>query len=161
MRNWFESLQAREQLFVFTAAVFLGFAVLYLGIWMPLDRGQKSLSLSVNDWKTALAELRPLKSQLQSSGPGQTQRAGSNQSLVVIIDNTLRQRGLYNSLQRSQPTPAGNGIRVEFESAAFDDMMLWLGDVNRQYGLMVSSGSFSAAAGENPGRVNSTVTLER
>ena len=57
--------------------------------------------------------------------------------------------------------PAGNGIRVEFEGAAFDDMMLWLGDVNRQYGLLVQSGSFSAASGESPGRVNSTLTLER
>jgi len=39
--------------------------------------------------------------------------------------------------------------------------MLWLGDVNRQYGLLVQSGSFSLAAGDNPGRVNSTLTLER
>lgn len=159
MRNWFESLQAREQLFVFTAAVFLGFAVLYLGIWMPLDRGQKSLSLSVNDWKTALAELRPLKSQLQSSGPGQTQRAGSNQSLVVIIDNTLRERGLYNALQRSQPT-TGNGIRVEFENVAFDELVLWLGDLSARYSLQIQSGSFSNAR-DSEGRVDSTLTLER
>ena len=66
-----------------------------------------------------------------------------------------------NALQRSQPTPAGNGIRIEFESAAFDDLMLWLGDVNRQYGLLVASGSFSSASGENPGRVNASLTLER
>ena len=81
--------------------------------------------------------------------------------LIVIVDNTLRRRDLYNALQRSQPTPGGNGIRVEFESAAFDDLMLWLGDVNRQYGLQVQSGNFSVASSENPGRVNSTLTLER
>ena len=102
MRDWFDSLQARERLFVTAAAVFLAFAILYLGIWMPLDRGQKSLSLSVDTWKTALAELRPLKGQLQGAGQGQTQTVGRNQSLVVIIDNTLRERGLYSALQRSQ-----------------------------------------------------------
>ena len=101
MRDWFDSLQARERLFVMTAAVFLAFAVLYLGIWMPLDRGQKSLSLSVDTWKTALADLRPLKGQLQSSGSGQT--TGREQSLVVIVDNTLRERGLYSALQRIEP----------------------------------------------------------
>ena len=107
MRDWFDSLQDRERLFVVTAALFLAFAVLYLAVWMPLDRGQKSLSLSVDTWKTALADLRPLIGQLQSSGSGQA--TGRNQSLVVIIDNTLRERGLYSALQRSQPT-AGIGI---------------------------------------------------
>ncbi len=157
MRDWFDSLQARERLFVMTAALFLAFAVLYLGIWMPLDRGQKSLSLSVDTWKTALADLRPLKGQLQSSGSGQT--GGRNQSLVVIIDNTLRERGLYSTLQRSQPT-AGNGIRVEFENVAFDDLVLWLGDLSNSYGLQVQSGNFSNPR-DSEGRVNSTVTLER
>lgn len=161
MRSWFDALEDREKILVATAAVFIVFAVFWFGIWTPLDTGQKSSAARVDTWKISLAELRPLKNQIQATGSTQSIQAGQSQSLVVIVDNTLRQRGLYNSLQRSQPTPAGNGIRVEFESAAFDDMMLWLGDVNRQYGLMVSSGSFSAAAGENPGRVNSTVTLER
>lgn len=157
MRAWFESLEARERLFVVTASVFLVFAVLYLGVWMPLDRGQKNLSLSVNDWKTALAELGPLKGQLQNAGsPAQ---AGSNQSLVVIIDNTLREHNLYNALQRSQPT-TGNGIRVEFENVAFDDLILWLGDLSTRYGLQVQSGSFSSSR-DSVGRVNSTLTLER
>jgi general secretion pathway protein M len=159
VRDWFDSLQVRERLFVATAAVFLAFAVLYLGIWMPLDRSQKSLSLSVTTWKTALAELRPLKSQLQGTGTGQTQSAGRNQSLVVIIDNTLREHGLYSALQRSQPT-AGNGIRVEFENVAFDDLILWLGDLSNKYGLQIQSGSFSNPR-DSKGRVNSTLTLER
>jgi len=159
MRDWFDTLQSRERLFVVTAAVFLIFAVLYLGIWMPLDRGQKTLSVSVDTWKTALAELRPLKNQLQSTGSGQSQSTGRNQSLVVIIDNTLRERGLYSALQRSQPT-TGNGIRVEFENVAFDDLVLWLGDLSAKYGLQVQSGSFSNPQ-ESAGRVNSTLTLER
>ena len=157
MRDWFDSLQDRERLFVVIAALFLAFAVLYLGVWMPLDRGQKSLSLSVHTWKTALAELRPLKDQLQ--GPASGQAAGRNQSLVVIIDNTLRERGLYSALQRSQPT-AGNGIRVEFENVAFDDLVLWLGDLSNNFGLQIQSGNFSHPP-DSEGRVNSTVTLER
>ena len=157
MRDWFESLQARERLFVVAAVVFIAFAVLYLGVWIPLDRGQKSLSLSVDNWKTALAELRPLKGQLQGAGPGAT--SGRNQSLVVIIDNTLRERGLYSALQRSQPT-AGNGIRVEFENVAFDDLVLWLGHLSAKYDLHLQSGSFSNPQ-KSEGRVNSTLALER
>ena len=161
MRSWFEALAEREKYLVLTAAVFIVLVLFWFGVWTPLDSGQKSAATRVDSWQLALAQLRPLKGQIQASGSGQPLPAGQDQPLVVIVDSTLRQRGLHDSLQRSQPTPAGNGIRVEFESAAFDDLMLWLGDVNRQYGLLLQSGSFSVASGENPGRVNSTLTLER
>ena len=159
MRDWFESLESRERVFVLAAAVALVIAVLYLGIWMPLDRGQKSLSLSVDNWKIALTELRPLQAQLQNSGSGQMQLADRNQSLVVIIDNSLRERGLYNSLQRSQPTTS-NGIRVEFENVALDDLVLWLGDLNTRYDLQLQSVRVSNP-GESEARLNSTLTLPR
>jgi general secretion pathway protein M len=161
VRSWLEALDERERIFVFAAGVTILLAAFWFGIWSPLDSGQKSAAARVDTWRISLAELRPLKNQIQASGPGQPAQAAQSQPLIVIVDSTLRQRGLYESLQRSQPTPAGDGIRVEFESAAFDDLMLWLGDVNRQYGLLVQSGNFSVAQGENAGRVNSTLTLER
>jgi len=161
MKDWLQSLDPREQIFVLTAVLFVVIAIAWFAIWKPLDTGQQSAALRVEDWKTSIAALRPMKSQLQAQGGNQAAPAGQNQSMVVIIDNTLRQRGLYDSLQRSQPTPGSDGIRVEFENAAFDDLMLWLGDVNRQYGLLVQSSSFSAVSGEGQGRVNATMTLER
>ncbi|MEX2125749.1 MAG: type II secretion system protein M [Woeseia sp.] len=160
MRTWFASLEERERLFVVAAAVMLAIAVFYLAIWMPLDRGQKSLATSIDTWRDSLAELRVLKSSIGTSDARRNVPADVNQSLVVIVDNTLRERGLYNSLQRSQPT-ATNGIRVEFENVAFDDLVLWLGDLSSRYGLQVQSASFSAASEQNDGRVNSTLTLER
>jgi general secretion pathway protein M len=159
--SWFESLEERERVFVITAAVFVVVAAFWFGIWTPLDSGQRSVSARVETWQLSLAELQPLKGQIEANGASQPMQPNPNQSLIVIIDNTLRQRGLYESLQRSQPTPAGNGIRVEFSNVAFDEMMLWLGDLNRQFGMRVQSGNFSIATGDSPGRVNSTLTLER
>jgi general secretion pathway protein M len=161
MKAWFDSLDSRERLFVGTAAIIVAFAIIWFAIWAPLDRGQKSAAESVDMWKRSLAALRPMRGQLQALGSGGPPVAGQDQSLVVIVDTTLRQRGLMNSLQRSQPTPGGNGIRVEFENAAFDDLILWLGDLSRQYGLHVETSSFSISASDNQGRVNSSLTLER
>jgi general secretion pathway protein M len=160
MRTWFTSLEERERLFVTAAAVLLAIALFYLAVWLPLDRGQKNLAASIDTWRDSLAELRVLKSSVETAGPNRNAPADVNQSLVVIVDNTLRERALYNSLQRSQPT-ATNGIRVEFENVAFDDLVLWLGDLSSRYGLQVQSGSFSAASQQNDGRINSTLTLER
>ena len=161
MKDWLQSLDPRERVFVIAAVVVVTLAIAWFAIWKPLDSNQASAALRVEDWKTSIAALRPMKSQLLAQGNNQAAPTGQNQSMVVIIDNTLRQRGLYESLQRSQPTPGGNGIRVEFENAAFDDLMLWLGDLNRQYSMHVQSSSFSAVSNESQGRVNSTLTLER
>lgn len=161
MKDWFMALQTRERIFVTAGAIFVVLAIAWAGVWIPLDKKHKAAAESVDTWQQSLAALRPLRGQVQANASGATPNTDPNQSLVVIVDNSLRQRGLYASLQRSQPTPAGNGIRVEFESAAFDDLVLWLGDLHRQYGLQVEAGSFSLASGSTPGRVNSTVTLER
>jgi general secretion pathway protein M len=161
LKDWFNSLEARERIFVSAAAVVVVFAVGWFGLWAPVSDRHSAAEARIDDWQRSLAELRPMRGQIQASASGRPTNVGQNQSLVVIVDNSLRQRGLTNSLQRSQPTPDGNGIRVEFEAAAFDDLVLWLGDLHRQYGLQVDSGSFSTASGESPGRVNSSVTLQR
>jgi type II secretory pathway component PulM len=161
MKDWFESLESRERIFVTGGAVVVLIAVLYAFIWSPLDKGHKALESSVATWERSLAELRPLKGRQQSSvSPNSTTQTGSQQTPVVIVDVTLRARGLDGSLQRSQPTTS-NGIRVEFENVAFDDLVLWLNDLSLQYAMHVSSGSFSAASRAGPGRINATLTLER
>lgn len=159
MKDWFAALQPRERLFVTGAMAFVALAVLYLGIWRPLDKAHDAMQDSVQTWSSALSELRPLRVQLQNASLAGNQARG-NESLVVIIDNSLRQRGLYNALQRSQPT-AQNGIRVEFENASFDDLVLWLGDLATTHNLQLQSGSFSSTSADSVGRVNATVTLER
>lgn len=160
MRDWFESLDARERLFVAMAAGVLVLAVFWLAVWMPLDRGQQDRAASVDQWSQSLAELRMLKGRIGSGEATSGTPADANRSLVLIVDSTLREHGLYSALQRSQPG-AGNDIRIELRDAPFDDLVLWLGDVSSRYGLQVQTASFLAASDESNGRVNSTVTLER
>lgn len=160
MRNWFDTLEVRERLFVMVGGFVVLCAVLYFLVWMPLARGQATLSTNVNALERAIAELKTISASRDSSGNSQSVIAGVNQSLVVIVDTTLRERGLYNSLQRSQPT-RDNGIRVEFENAAFDDLILWLGELGNRYDLQVISGSFSTSRQDAQGRVNASLTLER
>lgn len=161
MKDWFETLEQRERLFVSVGAGFVVIALFFALIWMPLDKGHKTVSASVASWQQSLAELRPLRGlSATAGGSNQTPRAGSQQTPVVIVDQTLRARGLDRSLKRSQPTTS-NGIRVEFENAAFDDLVLWLGDLSGQYAMHVSSGNFSSTRQAGPGRINATLTLER
>lgn len=159
MKHWFESLEPRERLLVGGGIIVVAIALFWGLIWSPLDKGHRSLQASVSTWERSLAELRPLAAQPQPANGAQSQpRPGSAQSPVIIVDTTLRNRSLGQP-KRSQPTP--NGIRVEFENVAFDDLVLWLGDLSNQYGMEVQAGSLSTAAQSGPGRINATLTLER
>jgi len=161
MRDWFESLESREQLFVGLGAVIVVVALVYGFIWAPLDRNHDSMATSVDDWQRSLAELRPLKGLAQSGSQasGSTAKAGQ-QAPIIVVDQTLRSRGLEQFRRRSQPT-SSNGIRVEFEDVAFDDLVLWLGDLSDQHAMHVQAGSLSTRSQPAPGRVNATLTLER
>ena len=158
MKDWFASLDDREQKFVLTAAVFLAFAILYLAIWMPLDKGHRQAAVDVDIWQSSIEKLKQLKGSLSDNTATQISPNNLRQPLVVVVDNTLRNRHLNTALQRSQP--AGDNIRVEFENIAFDELVMWLGDLGSQYALQVQSGSFSAS-GDVPGRINAQITLGR
>ena len=161
MKDWFESLEMRERWFVGVGAVVVGLALLYGLIWAPLSQKQALLQADVENWQQSLENLRPLRASLASGsqGPGTAVR-GLQQSPIIIVDQTLRSRGLDRYRQRSQPT-ANNGIRVEFENVAFDDLVLWLGDLSDQYAMHVQAGSFGRSTRSAPGRINATLTLER
>lgn len=161
MRDWFESLAAREQMFVAIGAVIVAVSLLWGLIWVPLDRGHERRSQEVAAWQRSVSELGPLGARIKlAPTSGGTNRTTRIEAPVVIIDQTLRSRGLDRALKRSQPTTS-NGIRVEFENVAFDELVVWLGDLSSQYSMNVQAGSFSAPARALPGRVNATMTLER
>lgn len=161
MKDWFESLEMREQYFVAAGAVVVLLALLYAMVWAPLDKKHMQLREDVRQWQSSLADLRPLR---LTAGSGianpSTNVVSSNQTPIIIVDQTLRSRGLDRYRRRSQPTTS-NGIRVEFEDVAFDELVLWLGDLSQQYAMDVQAGSFSVGAQATPGRINATLTLER
>lgn len=158
MKDWYENLEAREQVFVMVGAVFVVIALLYYGMWMPLDKRHEQVAVSVENLERSLAELGPLR-ELVASGAGNrtTGTVSSQQAPIIIVSQTLKSRGLEQYRQRS--TPTANGIRVDFENVAFDELVLWLGDLGSRHALYVQQGSVSLVA--QAGRVNASLTLER
>ena len=160
MKDWFANLEQREQWMVGGGGIVVAIIILYGFIWTPLDKGHRDLQASVGDWQSALSDIRGIAAQGgQTRGASPIRPDMGNQSPVVIVDQTLRERNLNNSVQRRQPTP--NGIRVEFENVAFDQLVVWLGDIYANYGMAVQNGSMQMSSRSEPGRINASLTLER
>ena len=135
-------------------------AVLWLLVWTPLDERHDALRASVADWQAGLTQLERIAATRGSAGSSGQRPSIGAPTPVVIVDTTLRTRGLSRSLRRSQPT-TGTGIRVEFENVAFDTLVLWLGDLSHDYRMDVQAGSLSLPPRAEPGRINATLTLEQ
>jgi len=161
MKDWYDTLEFREQIFVLVGAVFVVVALLYYLLWAPLDRNHTQLASSVNNWERSLAELRPLRAMVASGNLNASSvSAPSQQAPIIVVSQTLQSRGLEQYRRRSQPTTS-NGIRVEFEDVAFDDLVLWLGDLSDNHALHVQAGSLSEGSAVDDGRINASLTLER
>jgi len=161
MKDWYDNLEAREQVFVLVGAVFVVIALIYYVLWAPLDKRHTQVSTSVQNWERSLAELGPLSSLIATGASSPTAGvANSQQAPIIIVSQTLQSRGLEQYRRRSQPTTS-NGVRVELENVAFDELVLWLGDLTDNYGMNVQAGSLSRISDAGPGRINASLTLER
>jgi general secretion pathway protein M len=161
MNDWFESLDLRERQFVAVGSVVVIIALLYGLIWSPLDKKHTELQTDIVKWQNAITALRPLRVAIANGGPAQaTPSSSSQQSPLIIVDRSLLSRGLDRYRRNSQPT-SSNGIRVVFEDVAFDELVIWLGDLSEQYSMHVQNASFSGGSNAASGRVNATLTLER
>jgi general secretion pathway protein M len=126
-----------------------------------LDKKYAQLETDIQNLQHSLAALRPLRPGTPGGGRPQPMAVlGSQLSPIIIVDQTLQSHGLDRYRQRSQPTTS-NGVRVEFENVAFDELVLWLGDLSAQYAMHVQVASFATGSRVTPGRINATVTLER
>ena len=160
MKDWFDGLENRERQFVLAAAAAVVVALLYFGIWSPLDARHRALGQEVESWQAMLVELQALRPALARGATGTGNNDAARQSPLIVVERSLESRDLLRYRTRSQPV-SSNGIRVEFEDVAFDDLVLWLGDLSNSHGMHVQAGTFSGGTRAGPGRVNVSLTLER
>jgi general secretion pathway protein M len=124
----------------------------------PIYGGSAQLKDDVATKQAQLANLQEQASHINPGNQGRSQtRPGNNDSIVVVIDRTTRERSLANYLKRNQPE-GNTGVRLRFEGAPFDPLVEWLGELNRTYGMITVSASFDEAG---PGRVNCSLVLNR
>lgn len=159
MKQWFLSLAPRERVLVASAAVFAICALYYAVVWQPLHAGaaefeqriQRQRSLAVH-----VATMGAQADQLRAQSHGNFR--GENKSLLAIINGTSRTAGLGDAIQRIQPNGRDEAT-VTIEGAGFGSLIRWLRQLQQKYGVTVSA--LHVGRGENKGRVEARMTLER
>ncbi len=155
MQHW-HNLQAREQRTLLFGAVVALPLLIYSLIIDPFSQELERLEKAVNENSQLLVWMEQSAGQVKAlQGKGGVRRAGG--SLLSLVDSSAKKNGLGGALK--QVKPEGEGVRLRFEQAGFDDMVRWLGRLGSEQGVGVTTLTLERLP--EVGKVNATVVLER
>ncbi|MCL4791238.1 MAG: type II secretion system protein M [Gammaproteobacteria bacterium] len=155
VQQWFDKLAPRERWMVMAGALLALVALIFAVGIRPVYRARAAAAEQLVEQRRLLADIEQVARRF---GP-QSAAAGtpvSSESVVVLIDRSTRERGLSSYLKRNQPE-GNDGVRLRMENAPFDELLLWLSDVQSGQGLAAVSASFDPSG--EPGRVNANLVL--
>lgn len=160
MKEWFTSLAPRERLLVTIAGIVTLAGLFFLLVWEPLVTANDNLEQQVisaqelNNW---LTDVEDQAVQLRRSGQRNSIK-GRDQSLLSLVDETSRNAGLGNAVRRIQPE-GGDQAVVTLEEAGFNQMLFWLSNLEKEYGIRATA--LTVSRGEKTGKVQARMTLKR
>lgn len=157
MKDWFFGLEPRERLLVSGGAVLLLLLLLYSLLWAPIAGKYTSLRENVAGQQQTLAWMQRAAGQiraLQRLNTGSAQGLGGR-SLLAVVDQSARSSSLGTAIKRIEPDGT-KAVKVWLEGAAFDSMIVWLGQLAKNFQIEPTIITLEPVGG---GRVNARLTL--
>jgi general secretion pathway protein M len=153
LKAWFLQFNQREQLSLLALALALALYLLYQLVWSPLDERRDQLALQNRGVAESLQRVDVMVSELVQLRDSDT-RATTRRNLTSLVNQSTSRWELQ--VNRLQPNSRGE-LQVRLESAAFDDLLAWLHDLEFREGLLVREVSITESGAA--GRVNATVRI--
>jgi type II secretory pathway component PulM len=153
MKAWFQQLTQREQIYLLVVTFAVALYLLYVVIAAPLGEARDRMAQQNVAVASSLQRVDQMVSRilyLRESG----ERPNSGRNLTTLINSSTSAMNL--PVSRLQPNSRGE-IQVRLESAAFDDLIAWLHQMEYGESLLVREVSITQAG--NAGRVNATVRI--
>ena len=157
---WFDGLDQREQTMVSIAGVLVVITLIYLILWEPLqqdlrsEREKLASNGSTIGWmKQAAQEARTLR----ASG-SRTSIRNANAPVSLSIEQTVATSGLKDKLNKLESS-GKDSARVKLENAPFNQVIVWLNTLEKNFGIATSSISIERT--DSPGLINARLNLSR
>ena len=150
----YQQLEQRQQYLVIAVAVALTIFLFMTLVYRPLSTSLESeraayySQTQLRDWMQS--KVTQLKNQAKPT-------AGANnrgsQSATVLINQTASKNSIQ--ISRSQPR-SNNQYQIWLDKVTFNQLMVWLTDLQNDYGIHVHSINVSKAESDGQVRVNLT-----
>ncbi|MFT5578301.1 MAG: general secretion pathway protein M [Paraglaciecola psychrophila] len=155
-RQWFDTLNSRDQLSVLAGAVAVGLYILIVLLWSPLSQQQQSLVLQNQQAGVSLRNVEALAQQYQALQGGSAKKTNSTgkKNLTSLIDRLVKANGLQ--MKRFQPSSSGD-VQLRFENAVFNNIVMLLHQLETDNAIAIKD--LSISPGSAIGLVDISVRL--
>lgn len=148
------NLPQRERWMVIGGAIGVLF-VIYLSLWLPIQRELSRLRTSVPQEKIQLAQMQVQAMEInQLRASGRVPQAGGN--LLVSLEQSATINGIRSRIIRMEPEGTG-GARLSLEGVHFNALIGWLASLQSHGGVRIEKATFEAQPA--PGTVNARLVL--
>ena len=159
LNQWLNTLEKRERHIVITGAISLAIMLFYLAIWEPITSQHEQQQINYNaqrqlySWmKNANVEIRSL-----NSAGGSNKARFRNQSIASLADRSATTSGIKPFIEKIDQSK--KGVKIKIKSADFDQIVIWLTDLQNKYGIIASKVKVEKTKVE--GAIDAQITLER
>lgn len=155
-REWFFSLDRRERSMVALCALVALIAVLFLGVWEPIQKSRERNQAGLERARQISERIDYAAALARSTQGRQTPAAGT--SLIAAVDQSSKQGPMGKAPTRIQPQ-GEKELRVWFEDVSFAASVRWIDRLQNHYGIQIKTLDIEPESA--PGRVKLRATLSR
>ncbi len=160
LRNWYDTLQARERVMVVITAVVVAITLFYIALWEPVRNGLQQELKKQQSLQTNLAWMQQAAQQVRSlrASGANAQNRDIDSPVSLTLEKTAASSGIKSRIGKLEST-GKDKARVRLDNVDFNQMMLWLNTLQNTYGI--SADSITIDATDKPGLVNARINFSR
>ena len=157
--SWWEHLAVRQRWVLGIGGFVVAAVLIYTLIWEPWRNSLQQLRQQLAVQQQELAWMRDAAVELKRlTGNSAARNAVSRtRSLSTLIDQTAKAAGLGAALKRVEPQ-GEQRLRIRLEQVGFDQMVLWLSQLEQSYGVEIINAAVQREA--DSGRVSARLLLQ-
>lgn len=152
------SLKPRERWIVICSLLLLSATAVYGLCFYPLYKAVSTRTARITQKQQDIVWLRSMAGQLSALGNAQLTSASKSESLVKLIADSVAGNKLASSLTGQVPN-GQQGVKTQFENANFNDLIIWLDQLQKSQGIQVVDASITETS--LAGQVNASISFSR
>ena len=155
LRDQWNKLAPGERHLAMAGSVVLGVVLLYVLMWLPVQKELARLRVNVPEER---AQLQSMRAQAAAIKPlrARSGTAPAAGTLLAVVEQSATARGLRGSITRME-ADGSTGVQLTLDAVSFNSLLSWLSDLQDSHTLLVDSASMDAHTA--PGTVNAKLKL--
>lgn len=157
--NWWQQRTRSEQRTILVMLL-LALPLLYWALfWDPLAASRARLRAQTAAQQETVLWLQQIQPAAASTQQGGQRGLPANKSLLRLVDETLRARGMAASIERIEPGQTDSEVRIWLRDVSFDQMISWLTMMVQEHALSSRQLNVNQSSQQASGLINARIDL--